>query len=180
MKDLSEKSAFSKQKLVIFCDPNRPIYFLESFLRLVSPHLGIAVSTHVHSTVKQLPAELASFCRNFSNVETSHADISVTFIWKSVGIDPVMLSRGMHEIRGTANIARYLNRLIESINANLLKYERNGPRYANEIDSYLDKIHCSLYNGNIEALRKMRKKSSRYVMGDSISIIDLILESVDE
>ncbi|RLU25312.1 hypothetical protein DMN91_001468 [Ooceraea biroi] len=178
LQNRAEKSEFSKQKLIIFCDPSYPIYFLESFLRFISPHFTATVSTHVHSTVTNFPNELASFCSHFSNVNAD-ADISLILIWKTIGVDPVMVpSQGMYEIWGVINIARYLNRLIESANVNVLKYERNGPFYANEIDSYLEKIHCTLYNGNVGTL-KIRKKS-RYVMGDNISIIDIILESIDK
>jgi len=174
-----EKWQFSKQKLIIFCDPNHPIYFLEPFLQFISSHLTIGVFIHVHSTVTNFPNKLANFCSNFSNVDTD-ADISLTLIWKTIGVDPVMvLSQGMHEIWGIINIARYLNRLIESINASILKYERNDPFYATKIDSYLDKIHCTLYSGNIDILPKVCKKSC-YVMGDNISIIDFILESINK
>jgi hypothetical protein len=174
-----EKSQFSKQKLIIFCDPNHPIYFLEPFLQFINSHLTITVSIHIHSTVTNFPNKLASFCSNFSNFN-ANADISLTLIWKTIGIDPVMmLSQGMHEIWGIINIARYLNRLIESTNANVLKYEQNDPFYATKIDSYLDKIHCTMYSGNIDILQKVCKKS-RYVMGDNISIIDFILESIDK
>jgi len=169
---------FSKQKLIIFCDPNHPIYFLEPFLQFISSHLTIAVLIHIHSTVTNFPNKLVNFCSNFSNFDAD-VDISLTLIWKTIGIDPIMvLSQGMHEIWGIINIARYLNRLIESTNANILKYEQNDPFYANKIDSYLDKIHCTLYSGDIDIL-KVRKKS-HYVMGDNISIIDFILESIDK
>ncbi|KAM0725678.1 hypothetical protein ACS0PU_008404 [Formica fusca] len=110
----------------------------------------------------------------------AHANISLILIWKTVGIDPIMVLPGMHRIQGIVNVARYLNRLIELSNANVLKYERNGPLYASKIDTYLDKIHCILHGiANTTISQKIHKKS-RYVMGENISIIDFILESIDK
>lgn len=173
----SPELKFSKQTSVIFCDPNYPIYFIESFFRFAKSHFNVSVSTHVHSTVTNLPNELAEFCSDFLNVN-ANADISLTLIWKPVGIDPIMILQGMHEIHGVVNIARYFNRLIELINKDVLKYEQTDPLYANKIDTYLNQIHCALHVVNNNASLNICKKS-HYVMGNDISIVDLILESID-
>lgn len=175
------KRKFLKKNLVIFCDPNQPIYFLESFLQLIESHLSVSVSTHVHSTVTKFPSELSRFCSNFYDTDMN-VNISITLIWKTIGIDPIMIVSGMQNIiLGMVNIARYLNRLIETINTNVLKYERNGTLYANKIDSYLDKIHCALHNikRDVNTSQKICKKT-RYVMGNDISIVDLILKDIDK
>ncbi|XP_070171258.1 phenylalanine--tRNA ligase alpha subunit isoform X1 [Polyergus mexicanus] len=175
----SEKLRFPNQHFVIFCDPNYPIYFIESLLRLVKSYFNVSVSTYVHSTVTNFPNELVGFCSDFSSIN-AHTNISLILIWKTVGIDPIMVLPGMYRIQGIVNVARYLNRLIELSNANVLKYERNGPLYASKIDTYLDKIHCILHGiPNTTISQKIHKKS-RYVMGEDISIIDFILESIDK
>ncbi|XP_020280780.1 phenylalanine--tRNA ligase alpha subunit isoform X1 [Pseudomyrmex gracilis] len=174
----SPESKLSKQTPVIFCDPNYPIYFIESFFRFTKSHLNVSVSTHVHSTVTNLPNELSEFCSDFLNVN-ANPDISLTLIWKSVGIDPIMILQGMHEIHGVVNIARYFNRLIELINKDVLKYEQVDPLYANKIDACLDQIHCALHAVSNNASLNICKKS-HYVMGDDISIVDLIIESIDK
>lgn len=174
----SEKLRFSNQHFVIFCDPNYPIYFIEPLLRFVKPYFNVSVSTYVHSTVTNFPNELDEFCSDFSNMN-AHVNICLILIWKTVGIDPIMVLPGMHRIQGIVNVARYLNRLIELNNANVLKYERNGPLYASKIDTYLDKIHCSLHGITNTISQKIHKKS-RYVMGEDISIIDFIFESLDK
>lgn len=174
----SEKPKFSDQQFVIFCDPNYPIYFIEPLLRLVKPYLNISVSTYVHSTVTNFPNELAGFCSDFSNMNV-HANMSLILIWKTIGIDPIVVLPGMRRIQGIVNVARYLNRLIELSNVNVLKYEGDGPLYANKIDTYLDKIHCILHGITNTMSQKIHKKS-RYVMGEDISVVDLILESIDK
>lgn len=175
----SEKPRFPNQQFVIFCDPNYPIYFIEPLLRLVKPYFNVSVSTYVHSTVTHFPNELAGFCSDFSSM-SAHANMSLILIWKTVGIDPIMVLPGMHRIQGIVNVARYLNRLIELSNANVLKYERSGPLYANKIDTYLDKIHCTLHGITNTAISQKIRKKSRYVTGEDISIVDLILESIDK
>lgn len=174
-KCLPKQLKFSKQKLIIFCDPNYPIYFLESFLKLVKVYLSISVSTYVHSTIATFPSKLGKFCSDFSNVNAD-TDICITLIWKTIGIDPTMELSGVYKILGMINIARYLNRLIEVVSVDVLKYEQNGPLYANKIDYYLEEIHCVLHGISTALTQKICKKS-RYVMGENISIVDLILES---
>nr|XP_012229359.1 PREDICTED: probable phenylalanine--tRNA ligase alpha subunit isoform X1 [Linepithema humile] len=176
----SEKRKFLKENLVIFCDPNQPIYFVEPFLQLIEPYLSVSVSTHVHSTVTKFPSELSRFCSDFSNTD-KNVDISITLIWKTIGIDPILMVSGTRVILGIVNIARFLNRLIEPTNMNVLKYEQNGSLYANKIDSYLDKIHCALHGvkRDINMPQKICEKT-RYVMGDDISIVDLILKDIDK
>jgi len=173
----SEKPKFSKQGLVIFCDPKHPIYFIESFLRFVKPYFRVSVSTHVHSTMVNFPNELADFGLHYSNMN-ANVDISLTLIWKTIGIDPIMILPGMHKIVGVVNIARHLNRLVEQIDTNVLKYEGNGPLYTNKIDFYLDKIHHALHD-TFSSKSQIICKKSRYAVGEDISIIDLILESID-
>lgn len=176
-KHSSEKLSFTNQQFVIFCDPDYPIYFIEPLLRLVKPYFNVSMSTHIHSTVTNFPNKLAGFCSDFSSMN-AHTNMSLILIWKTVGIDPIMILPGMHRIQGIVNVARYLNRLIELNNANVLKYEQNGPLYANKIDTYLDKIHCILHGiTNATTMQKIYKKS-RYAMGEDISIVDLILESI--
>lgn len=173
-----EKQALSRQGYIIFCDPEHPIYFLEYFLRFIKPYLRISVSTYVHSTVRDLPKKLAGFCSDFSNMNTDK-NKHITLIWKTVGIDPIMELPGMRKIAGIVNIARYLNRLVELNGIKVLVYEQNGPSYANNIDSYLDRIHCALHGVGNNILHTVCK-TTPYALGQCISIVDIILESIDK
>lgn len=174
----SEKPKFIKHQFVIFHDPQHPIYFIESFLRFISPYFHVFVSTHIHSTVMNLSNELANFGSLYSSKNTN-VDIFLTIIWKTIGFDPIMVLPGMHKIQGVVNIARYLNRLVEQVDPNLLKYEANDPLYASKIDFYLDKIHCYLHNTDTNRSLTICEKL-RYIMGKDISIIDLILEHINK
>lgn len=174
---LEERKFVKHQQFVIFCDPQHPIYFIESFLQFISPYFHVSVSTHIHSTVANLPDELANFGTLHSS-KNANVDISLTIIWKTIGFEPVMMLPGMHKILGVVNIARYLNRLVEQVDTGILKYEANGPLYASKIDFYLDNIHCYLHNRDRDRSPTICKKS-HYVMGKDISIIDLILEHID-
>ncbi|KAL0121733.1 hypothetical protein PUN28_006895 [Cardiocondyla obscurior] len=179
MGNLSEKSKFIKQELVIFCDPRYPIYFIESFLRFISPYFHVSVSTYIHSTVANLPNELVNFGSLYSS-KNATVDIYLTVIWKTIGVDPVMVLPEMYEILGVVNIARYLNRVVEQVDTNILKYEASGPLYASKIDYYLDEIHCSLHGTNANRSLTAMCNKLRYVMGKDISIIDLLLEHIDK
>ncbi|KYM79418.1 putative phenylalanyl-tRNA synthetase alpha chain [Atta colombica] len=173
---LSKKPKFFKQELVIFCDPKHPIYFIEPFLQFISPYFHVSMSTYIHSTVANLPDELASFgLLHFS--KNTNVDLSLTIIWKTIGLDPIMVLPRMHKILGMVNIARYLNRLIEQVDTNILKYETNGLLYASKIDLYLDKIHCVLHDTDSRSLKLCKKL--HYIMGKDISIIDFILKYID-
>ena len=137
------------------------------------------MSIHLHSSVHKLPATLIDF---FSEFRTNRRDVDlfITFIWKLVGINSRLKVSAVREISGETNIARFLNRLIERKNPSLLRYESKGMVYANQIDRVLDRINAALYNVdgkiNLKLLRSSIK--SRYLMGDEISIADIVLESV--
>lgn len=169
-----EKFKFPKQRLIIFCDPNYPIYFLESFIQFVKPYLSVSVSAHVHSTVENFPKKLAGFCSDFSNM-SADVDIQIILIWKATGIDPIMELPEAHRISGVINIARYLNRVVELVGDDILIYEKTDPLYANKIDAYLERIDRALHGIDTNVLQQTSKKT-RYVLGSRISIVD-ILES---
>ncbi|XP_078035262.1 phenylalanine--tRNA ligase alpha subunit isoform X2 [Augochlora pura] len=134
---------FEKQNLIVFCDPKHPMKFLEPLLRIVKPYIKIFVQTHVHSTVQDCPKNLSSFDAEYQD-KTENVDMHLTIIWKDLGVDPILQLPGAQHISGAVNIARYLNRVIERYNPQLLRYESNGALYANRVDCYLEKIvmHC--------------------------------------
>ncbi|XP_003703578.2 phenylalanine--tRNA ligase alpha subunit isoform X1 [Megachile rotundata] len=168
----SEK--MEKEKLILFCDPKHPIKCIESLFRFIKPYIDILVTSHVHSSVEQFSNDLLTFCSEYRDSNES-AVIRLTIIWKAIGIDPIMHLSGTHHIRGEVNIARYINRLIENAYPYVLPYESKGALYANQIDHYLEKIHGTLH---ANACHDIRKKS-RYVMGENISIVDIILETLE-
>ncbi|KAG7208281.1 hypothetical protein KM043_014524 [Ampulex compressa] len=163
------------EKLLIFCDPEYPLRFLEPLFDLLQQHIDISVSMHIHSTVTVLPDDVTDFCARYQNAD-KNAHLSVTIIWKVIGVNPIMHLPKMHTIMGQVNIARYLNRLIELKWPNLLPYETFGSLYANQIDSHLDRIHVMLHTSGGSPLPKFQKRSY-YLMGNRISIVDLILEA---
>lgn len=158
----------------IFSDPNYPIYSLEILLRHVKPHVKVRVETHVHSSISKLPDHLLNFCSEFKN-NSDQVRLVFYVIWKNVGLDSIMYLPEIYEIRGEVNVIRYLNRLIETMNPALLKYETGGPMYAKTIDSYLDKIHMMI---SADDVPKILQKQDNYVVGNEMSIVDIILESI--
>ncbi|KAF3425631.1 hypothetical protein E2986_09989 [Frieseomelitta varia] len=166
---------FEKQKLIIFCDPKHPIKFIELFFHHVKNCVNVFVTSHVHSSVQYVPNYLLNFCSECRNANQAN-DIHLTIIWKEIGIDPIMQLPGMYAITGEINVARYLNRLIENCYPRVLRYESKDALYANEIDNYLEKIHIFLHTNVHHAIHK----KSRYVMGEDISIVDILLESLEK
>lgn len=140
----------------------------------MKPYISISIISHVHSSVQQFPDELLTFCSEYRDSNESAA-IHLTIIWKVIGIDPIMDLSGMHRIMGEINIARYINRLIENVYPYVLPYESKGALYANQIDYYLEKIHRVLHANARDGI----SKKSRYVMGENISIVDIILETLE-
>ncbi|KAK2589335.1 hypothetical protein KPH14_007883 [Odynerus spinipes] len=165
-----------RQKLIIFCDPHYPIYSLEKILHLAKPFLKVIVSTYTHSSVMELPIGLQNFCSNFQSMDKDDL-IEIVLIWKTIGIDPIMQSSNMFELKGEVNIARYMNRLIESQKSDILVYESNGPLYANKVDFYLEKIHSILHEVSNDQLSRIFKRLP-YMLGESISVVDIVLDSI--
>ncbi|EFX88061.1 hypothetical protein DAPPUDRAFT_311613 [Daphnia pulex] len=134
------------QDLVIQASPSNPPHSLP-LLKQRMEMLGMSVyaRTHVHSTVaghKLLDDTLKSFVCSDSRVERSKAHVAITLIWiKDDGEEPSLMvspsSQGV-AIKGEANIARYLARLVPG----LLDYE-SQPLKAAQIDHYLDLTECS-------------------------------------
>lgn len=169
----------SKKELVIFCDPKYPLYTLETLLSILKQDFKISVAVHLHSSVRKLPEALVNFCSEFKRVKKD-VDFDITFIWKVVGVNPRMKVSSDQEILGESNIARLFNRLVERRKPNLLRYESNGVIYANQIDAVLDRINESLYCGDSKKKLNSLLNSikGRYLMGEVISIADVVLQSV--
>lgn len=165
---------FQKQKVVIYCNPKYPIKFIKCFLHFVKSYINVSVATHVHSSIEQFPRDLLTFCSEYQNKQKD-IELHLTLIWKEIGIDPIMQLAGMHQVIGEVNIARYLNRLIESYYPHVLRYESKDVLYANQIDYYLEKIHSTLHRNTFHGIHR----KSRYIMGEDISIVDIFLESLD-
>nr|XP_033339297.1 phenylalanine--tRNA ligase alpha subunit isoform X1 [Megalopta genalis] len=166
---------FEKQKLIVFCDPKHPMKFLEPLLRIVKPYIKIFVQTFVHSTVQDCPKNLLTFGSEYQE-KNENVDMHLTIIWKDVGVDPIMQLPGAQQISGAVNVARYLNRVIERYNPELLRYESNGVLYANRVDSYLEKMHNMLHSNAPHGIRK----TSRYVMGEHVSLVDILLDTLEK
>ncbi|XP_033214158.1 phenylalanine--tRNA ligase alpha subunit [Belonocnema kinseyi] len=167
------------QDIVIFCDPKYPLYTLETLLSIFKRDFSISVSVHSHSSVQKLPDHLVEFCSEF-RTSRKNVDFEITFIWKIVGVDPQMQISAIREFSGETNIARFLNRLVEERKPNLLRYESNGALYAYQIDAFLDRIneslHCLDSKNKLKNLRALIK--GQYLMGDEISIADIVLQSI--
>lgn len=167
------------QDIVIFCDPKYPLYTLETLLSIFKRDFSIHVSVHLHSSIQKLPDNLVDFCSEFST-SRKDVDFEITFIWKIVGVDPQMQISAIREFSGETNIARFLNRLVEKRKPNLLRYESNGVLYANQIDAILDRINETLHSlDSKNKLKNLRASiKGRYLIGDEISIADIVLQSV--
>lgn len=174
------RGTIEKQNFVVFCDPSRPLYSLEALLGLISESYKLCVSVHTHSSVASLPQELNQFCLNLKNLTGAEsADVTIAIVWKVVGIDAVLRIGQNREIIGEVNIARYLNRLIEAKSEKTLRYETDSVEYADKIDAALDRIHAVIHgatNINLDTINSKHK--TRYILGDNISVVDIVWNSV--
>ena len=154
------------------------MYSLELLLRLGRDCLKTTISIYAHSSVRKIHPNLANFCNEFTtNSNNFDADLRIDFVWKSIGVDPLMKLPGMREILGEINIARYINRLIERRSPSTLKYESNGPAYVNKIDLLLEKIHAILHGVDRRKLSAIRgTKATGYILEEK-SVVDVILEA---
>ncbi|XP_066587999.1 phenylalanine--tRNA ligase alpha subunit [Prorops nasuta] len=169
-------SNIEQQNLVIFCDPNYPIYSLEPLLQAIKGHFRVILSVYTHSSVKEISKDLTNFCSEF-NRKIVNPEIDITLIWKNVGIDPIMKLFDMQNIMGEINVIRYLNRIIEAKNPTLLIYESNGVKYANQIDMYLEIIHCILHGNKRETFDEINIKTNN-ILDRNISIVEFMVGSL--
>lgn len=139
-------------EFVILSDPNHPPYSLVILLKLLAGRYRIEVSSHIHSSVAFIPSELQSFLNGPSNSTGTGSCINITFIWKKVGKDPLLIQCPISNgsIAGEVNIARYLNRLLEQKPNPLLVYESKGEIYGGQVDEWLDCIYMSGPQGSNE------------------------------
>lgn len=166
----------SQQDIAIFCDPKYPIKWLESLLEKSKKAFSSSLSIHTHSSVTKLPKELENYYCNIEN--NSEAIVKIVFIWKNIGIDPILKFNCHDDIFGAINIARYLNRLIESVDISVLKYESKGSAYASEIDMTLDKIHNLLHKEkSVKEISALLGKTKVALLHE-FSIVDIILEAL--
>jgi len=91
-----------------------------------------------------------------------------------MGLDPLMKLSEMRDITGEINIARYVNRLIETRSPQILRYETNGAAYANKIDSALEKIHAILHGAAKQKLAALRGSYESHFL-DELSLVDIVL-----
>lgn len=148
---------------------------MESLLRLGRPKLTTSVTIYTHSSITEKYPHLSSFCSEFSNVR-DNSDLRIDFIWKTVGLDPLLKAAGVRDLSGEVNIARYINRLVEARSPETLRYESRGPEYANKVDYALDKIHAILHGVDNRKLASLRGSGKRYCLNE-LSIVDLILDA---
>ncbi|XP_020708753.2 phenylalanine--tRNA ligase alpha subunit [Athalia rosae] len=177
---LGSQKSVEKRNLVIFCDPTRPLYSVEILLTIISKIYSIFLTVHTHSTVGVLPQGLLEFCKKSEKAASPEAcDITITIVWKSVGVDAILKTDQAHELIGEVNIARYLNRLIESRDKNILEYENGSYSYADKIDTALDEIHRAIHSNSIDEITLLHSKSkTRYILGNKISVVDIVWDSV--
>ncbi|XP_046449612.1 probable aminoacyl tRNA synthase complex-interacting multifunctional protein 2 isoform X1 [Daphnia pulex] len=177
------------QDLVIQASPSNPPHSLP-LLKQRMEMLGMSVyaRTHVHSTVaghKLLDDTLKSFVYSDSRVERSKAHVAITLIWiKDDGEEPSLMvspsSQGV-AIKGEANIARYLARLLPG----LLDYE-SQPLKAAQIDHYLDLTECSaplgargLKRDRAAALQLLERtlSTNKSLEGSQVGVVDFVVYS---
>nr|CAH0111927.1 unnamed protein product [Daphnia galeata] len=177
------------QDLVIQASPSNPPHSLP-LLKQQLEMLGMTVyaRTHVHSTMagnKLLDDTLKNFICSDSRVERSRARVAITLIWiKGDGEEPSLMvspSSQAVPIKGEANIARYLARMVPG----LLDYE-SQPLKAAQIDHYLDLTECSAPLG-VRGLKRERAatlklldttlSTKKSLEGSQVGVVDFVVYS---
>lgn len=177
------------QDLVIQASPSNPPHSLP-LLKQQLEMLGMTVyaRTHVHSTMagnKLLDDTLKNFICSDSRVERSRARVAITLIWiKGDGEEPSLMvspSSQAVPIKGEANIARYLARMVPG----LLDYE-SQPLKAAQIDHYLDLTECSAPLG-VRGLKRERAatlklldttlSTKKTLEGSQVGVVDFVVYS---
>lgn len=169
--------------IVVSASPDNPPWSLWPLHRLLSQQKRVLLSCHTHSSLNELPSNLASLATGPENgvsarPRTSY-DLALTLVWKQVDQDcEVMVSPLLQAaIVGEVNLIRYLGRLLSP------SYESADAASVTEVDRWLSLAHHGLIHGKnkeqqavLKALNAQLGKTP-YVLGPAPGLADIALWS---
>nr|CAD7459578.1 unnamed protein product [Timema tahoe] len=171
-------------RIVIFANPVHPPYSVLVLLKLLSQSYNVSSTSHLHSSIDKIQPELLHFTNEMNGNEHS-VNLTVSLIWKNHKIYPVLIVSPIShcEVVGEINVARYLNRLLESRSSRpALVYESDGPVRSGHIDVWLDRLY-TLSHGNNKKCSEVLKVASavlakqEWLTSLSMSVADVCLWS---
>nr|CAD7407240.1 unnamed protein product [Timema poppensis] len=169
-------------RIVIFANPVHPPYSVLVLLKLLSQSYNVSSTSHLHSSIDKIQPELFT---NEMNGNGHSINLTVNFIWKNHSSYPVLIVSPIShcEVVGEINVARYLNRLLESRSRRpALVYESDGPVRSGHIDVWLDRLYTLSHGNNKECSEVLKSASAvlakqEWLTSLSMSVADVCLWS---
>ncbi|KAK6187582.1 hypothetical protein SNE40_005576 [Patella caerulea] len=173
-----EKGKF--HDIVIYLDPSSIPYSLFVLYEDLRKQFNVLATTHVHSSVLDVPGSLINIFNNGEVKSRKDYQIGLTVIWKKVNNGAVLMVDPYKQsaIEGEVNIARYLQRLLNS------QYDSQDIIEATQIDEWVDTAQIQYLDGsNKERAAVLRSLNSRFgknswLVGDRCSLADITMWSV--
>ncbi|KAK3606091.1 hypothetical protein CHS0354_006447 [Potamilus streckersoni] len=162
--------------IVMHADPNQPPLSLFVLYEIMKSKYQVLATSYVHSSVISVDKKLTTAFQNASASRRSQNQLALSFIWKKVDKDPeLVVSPGQHiPIQGEANIARYLNRVMDP------DFDNRDIVTATQVDEWLDIAQLQLIHGNSKeraaAVRSLNSRLGRndWLVGSSLSLADIV------
>ena len=175
--DLSKPAKVSSQiqgiptNIVITANPANPPAALPGLVKMLSEDGLVIATTHVHSSVKNLPGNLLDFLVINEGVPRSKSKYAITFIWSANEESLSISAQGSNlKICGEIDSVRYFSRLLK----NKLPYDDLSTEESAFIDAQLDLMSSSTLP--LDQAEKALKKFD-WISGKEFSIADIILWS---
>ncbi|XP_050394483.1 aminoacyl tRNA synthase complex-interacting multifunctional protein 2 isoform X3 [Patella vulgata] len=172
-----EKGKF--HDIVVYLDPSSIPYSLLVLYEDLRKRFNVLATTHVHSSVLDVPDNLINIFNNGEVKSRKDYQIGLTVIWKKVTNGAVLMVDPYKQsaIEGEVNIARYLQRLLNS------QYDSQDIIEATQIDEWLDTAQIQYLDGsNKERAAVLRSLNARFgkniwLVGDKCSLADITMWS---
>ncbi|KAL3863178.1 hypothetical protein ACJMK2_004946 [Sinanodonta woodiana] len=162
--------------IVIHADPNQPPLSLFVLYEIMKSKYQVLATSYIHSSVINADKKLTTVFPNATASRRSQNQLALSFIWKKVNTDPELVVNPGHQIpiKGEANIARYLNRVIDP------DFDNRDIVTATQVDEWLDIAQLQLIHGNSKeraaAVRNLNARLGRndWLVGSSLSLADIV------
>ncbi|XP_025083767.1 aminoacyl tRNA synthase complex-interacting multifunctional protein 2-like isoform X2 [Pomacea canaliculata] len=168
------------QEIVVSADPTNVPLSLLVLLKQLSAQYRVLTNTFVHSSAINTPENLRRFLSNgIQQGSRSDYQLSVSIIWKKDPDGPRLMVNPTRQtsVRGEANIARYLARLLQPA------YDAGDIIKATQIDELLDLAQLQVICGNNKeraaALRTLNARlgKSQWLVDSLPTVADVVLWS---
>ena len=163
------------EDIALFCSSDDTLCFLKSMILLLNEVFSIKLTVHSHSSLFVKPQEKMHKDLLGVQLKSELPLLHFSLIWHK-GETCLRFTDGT-EINGHVNIVRYMTRLIENRNPELLRYESLGAEFAAGTDTIL----ASFQNNELDKSQKIENlckkevesKKSKYYFGKEMSLVDV-------